>query len=92
MAGPGGSTISELFEGVQGYLGLEAQQATTQRDLTDLVVDDIERALADVTGVSTDEELTDMLQYQRAYEAAARVITVIDEMLDRLINGTGATR
>ena len=92
VAGPGGSTISELFEGVQGYLGLEAQQATTQRDLTDLVVDDIERALADVSGVSTDEELTDMLQYQRAYEAAARVITVIDEMLDRLINGTGATR
>ena len=45
-----------------------------------------------MTGVSTDEELTDMLQYQRAYEAAARVITVIDEMLDRLINGTGATR
>ena len=92
VAGPGGATIAELFEGMQGYLGLEAQQATTQRDLTELVVDDIERALAEVTGVSTDEELTDMLQYQRAYEAAARVITVIDEMLDRLINGTGATR
>ena len=92
VAAPGGSTIAELFESVQGYLGLEAQQATTQRDLTGLVVDDIERALAEVIGVSTDEELTDMLQYQRAYEAAARVITVIDEMLDRLINGTGATR
>lgn len=92
VPGPGGSTIAELFESIQGHLGLEAQQATTQRDLTELVVEDIERALAEIVGVSTDEELTDMLQYQRAYEAAARVITVIDEMLDRLINGTGATR
>ncbi|MEM7285177.1 MAG: flagellar hook-associated protein FlgK [Actinomycetota bacterium] len=92
VAGSGGATVGELFEGLQGFLGLEAQQSAGQRDLAELVVEDVERSLAEVIGVSTDEELTDMLQYQRAYEASARVITVIDEMLDRLINGTGATR
>ncbi len=91
-AGSSGSTISELFASLQGYLGLEAQQSRSQHDIAEIVVGDIERSIAEVSGVSTDEELTDMLQYQRAYEAAARVITVLDEMLDRLINRTGVTR
>ena len=39
--------------------------------------------------VSTDEESTNMLAYQRAYEGSARVLTAIDAMLDTLINRTG---
>ena len=90
--GPSGSTTAELIASIQGFLGLEADQAITQRDLSRVVANDAARSIAEVSGVSTDEELTNMLQFQRAYEASARVITVIDEMLDRLINGTGATR
>jgi flagellar hook-associated protein 1 FlgK len=40
-------------------------------------------------GVSLDEEMVSMLEYQRMYEAAARVMTAIDEALDVLINRTG---
>ena len=43
-----------------------------------------------ISGVSTDEEMINMVKYQHAYTAASRVITVIDEMLDTLINRTGA--
>ena len=39
--------------------------------------------------MSTDEEATNMLTYQRAYEGSARVLTAIDQMLDTLINRTG---
>ncbi|MFN0027474.1 MAG: flagellar hook-associated protein FlgK [Acidimicrobiales bacterium] len=39
-------------------------------------------------GVNLDEELSDLVRYQRAYEASARVMQIADEMLDRLINGT----
>ena len=42
-----------------------------------------------LSGVSLDEEGITMIGAQRAYEAAARVITVVDEMLDQLINRTG---
>ena|GEM_PF-785754 len=42
-----------------------------------------------VSGVSLDEEMVNMVKYQHAYNGAARVITVMDEMLDKLINGTG---
>jgi flagellar hook-associated protein 1 FlgK len=42
-----------------------------------------------VSGVNLDEEMTNMLQFQHAYSAAARMITAIDESLDTLINRTG---
>ena len=42
-----------------------------------------------VSGVSLDEEMTNLIKYQHAYNGAARVITAMDDALDRLINGTG---
>jgi flagellar hook-associated protein 1 FlgK len=42
-----------------------------------------------VSAVSIDEEMTMMIQYQHAYNAAARNITTVDEMLDKIINGMG---
>jgi flagellar hook-associated protein 1 FlgK len=42
-----------------------------------------------VSGVNIDEEAVDIYQYQRAYEAASRVMTALDELLDKLINSTG---
>jgi flagellar hook-associated protein FlgK len=44
------------------------------------------------SSVSTDEEMVNLVQFQRAYEASARVMTVVDSMLNTLINGTGVTR
>ena len=42
-----------------------------------------------VAGVSLDEEMTHMIRFNHAYNGAARVITAMDDALDRLINGTG---
>jgi flagellar hook-associated protein 1 FlgK len=42
-----------------------------------------------VYGVNLDEEMTNMLQFQHGYQAAGRLVTAIDEMLDTLINKTG---
>lgn len=42
-----------------------------------------------VSGVSLDEEMTNMIKYQHAYSAAARVITAMDEMLDIIVNRLG---
>ncbi|MNN68509.1 Flagellar hook-associated protein 1 [compost metagenome] len=42
-----------------------------------------------VSGVSMDEELSDMIRFQQAYNASARVMTAVDEMLDKIINGMG---
>ncbi|TMW72374.1 flagellar hook-associated protein FlgK [Alteribacter natronophilus] len=54
---------------------------------------DIQSAVGDrresVSGVSLDEEMSNLVQFQHAYNAAARSMTAMDEMLDRIINGMG---
>ena len=40
-------------------------------------------------GVNTDEEMTNMVEYQKAYEASAKFVTTIDSMLETLINMVG---
>ncbi len=54
-----------------------------------IMVNSVDSSRLAVMGVSLDEEMANMQVYQNAYEASARIFSVIDEMLDRLINGTG---
>ena len=53
-----------------------------------LTLSHLEQLRQSASGVSLDEEMVNLIQFQRAYEAAARLISVINEMLDALINRT----
>ena len=57
--------------------------------LSSVVSSQVDASRESVAGVNLDEEMTNMLQFQHAYSAAARLITTIDETLDVLINRTG---
>lgn len=50
------------------------------------VREQLENLRQSVTGVSIDEELTKLTQFQYAYQASARVVTVLDDLLDTIIN------
>ncbi len=47
----------------------------------------MENQKASVSGVSLDEEMTNLIQFQHAYQANAKMISTIDELLDVVING-----
>jgi len=85
----GTATISEFYSGLIGQIGIEAGTARSSRENYELLVGQLENSRQSVQGVSLDEELTQMIKYQQAYEAAARVITVMDEALSTVINGMG---
>ena len=53
------------------------------------LVTNLENRKSSISGVSTDEEVVELLKYQHMYSAASRLITAIDEALDKLINSTG---
>jgi len=55
----------------------------------DLVVQHLQTRRQSLSGVSLDEEATDMMKFQHMYQAAARVITVMDQNLDTLITTMG---
>ncbi|WP_432482040.1 flagellar hook-associated protein FlgK [Kineococcus esterisolvens] len=66
-----------------------AQSAENRAALAEQVSLKSDAAREAVSGVNLDEEMTNLVSYQHAYSAAARVLTAIDEALDTLIRGTG---
>ncbi len=70
-------------------VGARSQAATRRSTAQAVVVGDVMAAREAVSGVDIDEELTNMVMFQRAYEGAARMLTAVDEALDTLINRTG---
>lgn len=82
-------TTTDFYSQLVGQIGTASSQATEMSQNQQLVLDQLNTQVQQVSGVSLDEEATDMLRFQHAYQAAARVITTMDQMLDTLINSTG---
>ncbi len=86
----GGTTkVSDFYRSVIGNLGQDAQQADIMTQNHQLLAQHLETRQEQIAGVSLDEESVNLIEYQRSYQAAARVMTTVDEMLDRVINGMG---
>ncbi|MEV6600692.1 flagellar hook-associated protein FlgK [Actinoplanes sp. NPDC051346] len=77
------------YEGMIGRLGVAAQGTARRAEIQSVVTEQVDAAREGEAGVNLDEEMTNLLTYQRGYEAASRVLTTIDSMLDQLINRTG---
>lgn len=85
-------TIDDFYRAQLGKLGVDSQEASRMVDNQQLLVDQLDNKRMSFSGVSLDEEMTNMVRFQHGYNAAARVVTVMDEMLDKIINGMGASR
>jgi flagellar hook-associated protein 1 len=70
-------------------LGTDVQEATRQSTNAQALTDSVNDRRQSVAGVSLDEEMTNMVKFQRSYQAASRAMSTMDEMLDVLINRTG---
>lgn len=70
-------------------LGAAVQRTTRISENQDTMTTQVEAQQQAATGVNIDEEMIAMVQYQHAYAAAARYLSVINEMLDTLINRVG---
>ena len=70
-------------------LGVDTQTATSRSDIQAKATASLDNSRQSYSGVNTDEEMMHMVEFQHAYEAAARFMTAIDSMLDTLVNHTG---
>jgi flagellar hook-associated protein 1 FlgK len=84
-SGGADSTYKDLI----GTLASQVQRSTQTAAVQAAVTTSVDAQAQSVGGVSFDEETTNMLTYQRAYQASSRVLTTVDDMLDTLINRTG---
>ena len=80
-------TISGFFNRTVTGLGSTIAGANARLDDQSAVESMATQQRDSVTGVSMDEELADMMKYQRAYEASARVVRTLDDLLNTIVNG-----
>jgi flagellar hook-associated protein FlgK len=85
----GTATLAEYYQGIVSKLGIETGRVDGQQSLQKDILTRMENQREDLSGVNLDEEMTNLLAYQRAYEAAGRMMSAVDSALDTLINRTG---
>ena len=82
-------TAEKFVAHICDNLGSQVEYETGVYNATDIMLTSVETARSEVMDVSMDEEGINMMNYQKWYNAISRMITTLDEALDKLINGTG---
>ncbi len=81
----GGNTVQDGYQNLVTQVASEKQFQSQNNDTFSLVLNNLEQQQSSVSGVSIDEEMTDILKYQRSYDASAKLITVADQMLQTIL-------
>ena len=81
--------FNEYISFISNRLGQTIQYEQSRYDTALITVDTLLDSRDDVSGVQMDEEGINMLNYQKWYNASSRIVTALDDLLDRLINSTG---
>jgi flagellar hook-associated protein 1 FlgK len=78
-------TFDEFYNTILADLGLRIQRNQTEKAQQDSLVNQFSQIRSSISGVNMDEELAKMMQYQKAYEASARFVGTVDQMMDTLV-------
>lgn len=81
--------IGDEFNAIIARLGVDAQKALKMSDNSTNLELHLKNLKDSISGVSLDEEMANMIRFQHAYSAAARIMTTMDEALDTIINRLG---
>ena len=82
----GGLTLEGYIASTVAGIGAQVANINTSLENQTLVLKEVESNLQSSTGVNLDEELVDLVKYQRAYQAAARVFNVCNDLLAELVH------
>lgn len=81
-----GQTATDYHAQTVFDLGEQISDAAAQRDASQKLLDSMNQQRQQVEGVSIDQEAANLMQYQRAYSAAARILTAVDQMLQTALS------
>jgi flagellar hook-associated protein 1 len=79
------STIDDYYHSLVGSIGIASASASRDKSFSETMVNQISNIRDSISGVSLDEELTNLIKYQHAYAAATKLISTSDEMLNTLL-------
>jgi flagellar hook-associated protein 1 FlgK len=84
-----GGAADQAYNAFVTQIGSDVQAANSARQTSQSLLSEISNQRQSISGVSLDEEMTNLIQYQQAYQASARVMNAIDEALRTLIQTVG---
>ena len=84
-----GAAMTDGYAGLIAQIGIRAQNASFATQVSTTIATNLEKDRAGVSGVNLDEEAAKLLQYQQAYQAAAKTIQIAQSIFDTLIQGLG---
>lgn len=82
-----GMTMDSYFKDMVDKIGIQGQEAKRMVKNQESLLAGFQESRDSVSGVSLDEEMANLVQYQHAYQANAKIISTVDELLDVVING-----
>lgn len=85
----GNATFDDFYASTIAQLGVQSREADQMAQNQQLLTQHLQQRRESISGVSLDEEATQLIRYQRAYQAAARGITTLDDLLETVINHMG---
>ncbi|HBW36486.1 flagellar hook-associated protein FlgK [Desulfosporosinus sp. BICA1-9] len=87
-----GASFGDYYGSNVAQMGVDVQQAERMKAGQDVLVVHLTSQRESFSGVSLDEEMTNLVRFQKSYSAAARMVTMMDDMLDTIVNRMGTTR
>jgi len=85
----GSDAIDGEYRTLVAEVGVRSQEARRQVAYQELLADQVRLRREATSGVSLDEEMTNMIRFQHAYDAAARMVRTVDEMVRTLLDMVG---
>jgi flagellar hook-associated protein 1 FlgK len=82
-------SVDQAYRAFVAQVGSQVREANRQEANSQVLTDAVENRRQSVSGVSLDEEMSNLVRFQRSYQASSRAMSTMDEMLDVLINRTG---
>lgn len=86
VMGEGQATFDDFYNSKVGQIGVATQNAVHGLEVQKNIMDQLNSTRESVSGVNLDEEATKMIEFQKSFEASARVIRMADEMFDTVLN------
>ena len=78
-------TFGEYYNGILADVGLRLQRNHVEKEHQDSLLGQFKEIRDSVSSVNMDEEVADLVQYQKAYEASAKFVSTVDEMMETVI-------
>lgn len=85
----GKMNFDEFYRSIITDIGLEGNKAANAADAQGLLVEQVEYKRQSLMAVSLDEEMTNLIKYEHSYNAAARIVNAMDEMIEIVVNKVG---